>query len=138
MKWVRSSNGALFGVCKGLANTLGISVGIFRLLWIFSVLFFGMGVALYLMLAISLPREDKTVEALEPWILGVCSRISFRTNLEVGIVRFLAISLAFLSFGATVVGYIVLYFVMDDERPAVKTTMNQSSESKPATPPAMM
>lgn len=104
MKWVRSRDGALFGVCKGIANTLGISVGVFRLLWVFSVLFFGVGVALYLMLAISLPREDKAVQALEPWILGVCSRISLRTNLDVGIVRFLAISLAFLSFGATVVG----------------------------------
>lgn len=130
MKWVRSRDGALFGVCKGIANTLGISVGVFRLLWVFSVLFFGVGIALYLMLAISLPREDKAVQALEPWILGVCSRISLRTNLEVGIVRFLAISLAFLSFGATIVGYLILYFVMDE------SPRNHNSESKPSTPPA--
>ncbi|NJM09793.1 MAG: PspC domain-containing protein [Bdellovibrionaceae bacterium] len=140
MKWVRSSNGALFGVCKGLAQTLGISVGVFRLLWLFSVLFFGMGVALYLMLAISLPREDRVAEALDPWILGVCSRIALRTDLEVGIVRFLAICLAFLSFGATLVGYVVMYFVMDDVRPkaTVNQSRTQSSDNKPATPPEMI
>lgn len=133
MKWVRSSQGAIFGVCKGLAATLGISTGVFRLLWICSVLFFGVGIALYLMLAISLPREDKAVEALQPWLLAVCSKISLRTNLEVGIVRFLAISLALLSFGATIIGYFVLYFVMDDAPARV-----QSSETKPSTPPAMI
>jgi len=133
MKWVRSADGALCGVCKGLANTLGISVGVFRLLWIFSVLFFGAGLALYFMLAISLPREDKLAQALEPWILGVCAKISLRTNLEIGIVRFLAICLALLSFGATIVGYFVLYFVMDDA-----PTKAQSSDTRPSTPPAMI
>lgn len=133
MKWVRSSDGAICGVCKGLAGTLGISTGVFRLLWILSVLFFGAGIALYFMLAISLPREDKVVEALEPWILGVCSKIALRTNLEIGIVRFLAICLGLLSFGATIIGYFVLYFVMDDA-PA----RAQSSDTRPATPPAMI
>lgn len=128
MKWVRSSNGAIFGVCKGLAHTLGISVGIVRLLWLFSILFCGVGLALYFMLAISLPREDKAAQALEPWILGVCAKISLRTGLEVGIVRFLAICLSLLSLGATLIGYVVLYFIMDDEP--------QSSESNPKTPPA--
>jgi phage shock protein C len=136
MKWVRSSNGAICGVCKGLANTLGISVGIFRLLWIGSVLFFGMGIALYFMLAISLPREDKAAQALEPWILGVCSKIALRTDLEIGIVRFLTIALAFMSFGATVIGYFVMYFVMDDE--TSKRLGSQSSDNRPATPPATM
>lgn len=134
MKWVRSSQGAICGVCKGLAATLGISTGVFRLLWICSVLFFGVGIALYLMLAVALPREDKAVEALQPWILGVCSKISLRTNLEVGIVRFLAISLAIMSFGATIIGYFILYFVMEDQPAQVQT----SSESKPSTPPAMI
>lgn len=136
MKWVRSSNGAICGVCKGLANTLGISVGVFRLLWICSVLFFGMGIALYFMLAISLPREDKTGQALEPWILGVCSKVARRTDLEIGIVRFLTIALAFMSFGATVVGYFVMYFVMDDD--TSNRLNSQSSDNRPASPPATM
>lgn len=134
MKWVRARDGAICGVCKGLANTLGIAVGVFRLLWICSVLFFGVGIALYFMLAISLPREDKAVQALEPWILGVCSRISLRTNLEIGIVRFLAVTLAFVSFGATILGYFVLYFVIDDKAP----TQHHSSDISPGSPPAMM
>lgn len=131
MKWVRASDGAIFGVCKGVARALDIPVGVVRLLWILSVLFLGAGVLFYLMLAISLPREDKTVQALEPWILGVCSKIALRSNLEVGIVRFLTICVALLSMGATVVGYVVLYFVLDDNT-------QRSSDNKPSTPPATM
>ena len=137
MKWVRSRDGALAGVCKGLAKTLDIPVGVFRLLWLISLLFFGAGFWLYLMLALSLPREDKTVEALDPWILGVCSRISLRTDVEVGVVRFMAIVLSLLSLGATLVGYVVLYFVLD--KPVANTAnTNHSSDSKPVTPPATM
>lgn len=130
MKWVRAKDGALFGVAKGLARTFEIPVGLFRFLWLCSVIFFGAGLWLYLMLAISLPREDKTAEALEPWILGVCAKIAIRTDVEVGVVRFLAICLSLLSMGATLIGYFILYFVMDD------TTRPQSSDSKPTTPPA--
>ncbi|MGE0526606.1 MAG: PspC domain-containing protein [Bdellovibrionales bacterium] len=132
MKWVRARDGVIFGVCKGLARALDIPVGLFRLIWIASLIFLGAGFWLYLMLAVSLPREDKQIEALDPWILGVCARISLRTNVEVGIVRFLTICLSLLSLGATVVGYVVLYFVLDNK------SRIQSSESKPATPPATM
>ncbi|MGZ3722205.1 MAG: PspC domain-containing protein [Bdellovibrionales bacterium] len=130
MKWVRAKDGAIFGVCKGLARSLDIPVGVFRLLWVASILFFGVGFGLYILLAITLPREDKTVEALDPWILGVCSKIALRSDLEVGIVRFLAICLALLSGGAALVGYIVLYFVLDEKKP-------QSSDSSPSTPPSI-
>ncbi len=68
-----------------------------------------------LYVAVSLPREDRVVESLQPWILGVCSKIALRTDLEVGIVRFLAIALSIMSFGSTLVGYFVLYFVMEDK-----------------------
>ncbi len=113
MKWVRARDGVIAGVCKGVARNLDIPVGVLRLVWLVGVLFFGAGLWLYIMLAISLPREDRVVQALNPMLLGVCSRIALRTHIEIGVVRFLTISLAFLSFGATVVGYIVLYFVLD-------------------------
>ncbi len=129
MKWVRASDGAVFGVCKGLARALDLPVGLFRLMWVLSVLFLGAGLMVYLILAVSLPREDKTAEALEPWILGVCSRIALRSDLEPGVVRFLAIVLGLLSFGATIVGYIVLYFVLDD-----KDSSRASSERNPTSP----
>ncbi len=129
MKWVRAQDGVIFGVCKGLARAFDIPVGVFRLLWVLSVLFMGAGIWLYLLLAASLPREDKLVQALDAKILGVCARIAVKTQVEVGVVRFLAISLALMSMGATVVGYIVLYFVIDQNK-------SQASETKPFTPPA--
>lgn len=129
MKFVRAKDGAIFGVCKGLARALDIPVGIFRLLWVLSVLFFGVGIGLYLILAITLPREDKTAEALDPWILGVCSKIAQRTDMEVGIVRFLTILLTLMFMGTTIVGYIVLYFVLDDKKV-------QSSRNNASTPPS--
>jgi phage shock protein PspC (stress-responsive transcriptional regulator) len=129
MKWVRANDGAVFGVCKGIARTLDIPTGLLRVIWIISVLFFGAGILLYLMLAITLPREDKAAEALQPWLLGVCSKIALRTDLEIGIVRFLAVSLSLISMGATVVGYIILYFVLDDKA-------SYNSDNKPKTPSA--
>jgi phage shock protein C len=128
MKWVRAKDGAIFGVCKGIARAIDIPVGMFRLLWVLSVLLFGAGIWMYLIMAIAFPREDKAAQALDARFLGVCSKIALRTDLEVGIVRFLAICLALLSLGATVVGYIVLYFVLDE-----KKTL-QSSASSPAIP----
>lgn len=135
MKWVRAKDGMIFGVCKGLARSLDIPLGVFRLIWLVSLLFLGAGLGLYLILAICLPREDKTAEAADGWIMGVCSKIARRTGLEVGIVRFLAICLSLLSFGATLVGYVVLYFVLDD-RPEGHNGGRQSSESSPPIPPA--
>ncbi len=129
MKWVRSSDGALFGVCKGLARALDLPVGLFRLFWLFSILFFGVGLGIYVLLAMSLPREDKVLKSLDPWIMGVCSRIARRCNLEVGVVRFIALCLFFVSFGASLVGYVVLYFVLDENG-------NQNSANKPMNPPA--
>lgn len=128
MKWVRAKDGAIFGVCKGLARALDIQPGLFRLIWVASVLFFGAGIWLYLLLAVSLPREDKLVEALDARLLGVCAKIAVRTEVEVGLARFMMICLALMSMGATVFGYLILYFVMGS-----KKTYN--SESKPATPP---
>lgn len=135
MKWTRAQDGVFFGVCKGLARTFDMPVGLFRLVWLLSVLFFGAGIWLYLMLAISLPREDRTVQALDPWIFGVCSKIAIRTDVEVGVVRFIAISLALLSLGASLVGYIVLYFVLDQKKMPESSVPTQSSDNKPATPP---
>lgn len=132
MKWVRAKDGALFGVVKGLAKSLDMPVGLFRLVWLASILFFGFGVLLYLMLALSLPREDRVDQASEPWILGVCTQIAKRTQSEVGVIRFLTIALAFVSMGATLIGYIVMYFVLDDDKKPNQS--GSSSDNKPTTP----
>lgn len=127
MKWVRARDGAIFGVAKGLARTLDLRVGALRLFWLFSLLFFGAGLWIYLLLAVSLPREDQLPEAMKPWFLGVCSKIAKRTQVEIGLIRFLTICLSLMSFGFTLIGYFILYFTLNDN--------DQSSDSNPATPP---
>jgi phage shock protein PspC (stress-responsive transcriptional regulator) len=113
-RWVRSPDGLVAGVCEGLSRRLDIDPWILRLLWLGTVLFFGTGLFLYIVLAIALPREDRLAEASGKRVLGVCGRIARVTGLEVGVVRTLAILLAVASFGATIVGYLVLHFVMDE------------------------
>ncbi len=130
MKWTRSKDGAICGVIKGIAKTLDMSVGALRLLWILSVFFFGFGLWIYFMLAIALPREDRVEQAKQPWVLGVCSKLAKRADAEVGIIRFLTILLTFLGGPATVIGYVILYFILEDK------TQAPSSESRPATPPS--
>lgn len=130
MKWVRARDGMIFGVCKGLARSLDLPLGLFRLMWILSVLFLGGGVGIYLLLAVCLPREDKLNQAMDARLLGVCAKIARRTDLEVGLVRVLALCLLILSLGATFVGYLVLYFVFSDQ------DSKRASATKPVTPPA--
>jgi phage shock protein C len=109
-KWVRSENGAIFGVCKGLAEGMGLSVGLVRALWILSTLFLGVGFGLYILLALSLPRRDRLYQAYQSKILGVCAYISRRSQVEVGIIRFVALILLFASMGLTFVAYLIGYF----------------------------
>lgn len=111
LKWVRAKDGVFFGVCKGLARTFEVPVGAFRLLWLASTLFLGVGLGLYILLAICLPREDRLAEASKPWLLGVCSRLSEKLDIEIGVVRFLTVVLGLLSGGAAIIAYLVLYVV---------------------------
>ncbi len=115
-KWVRSKDGLIAGVCQGLAESFSIEVWLLRAILIASVLFFGSGFLIYLVLAFTLPRIDKYKEAQDRILLGVCGRITRRTGTEIGLVRSLCVGLGFLSLGATAVGYIVLYFLMPDSR----------------------
>lgn len=52
-------NKKIFGVCGGIADYFALDPTIIRVLFIASVLIFGTGVLLYLVLAIAMP-EDKT------------------------------------------------------------------------------
>jgi phage shock protein PspC (stress-responsive transcriptional regulator) len=111
---VRVKDGAIFGVCKGFARTLNLPVGMVRLGWLACVLLGGIGLGLYLLLAISLPREDRIYEAMKPRLLGVCALLAKRTELEVGIVRFIFLLLLLGSLGLTAVLYVIGYFFLDD------------------------
>ncbi|HEX7675530.1 MAG TPA: PspC domain-containing protein [Bdellovibrio sp.] len=111
-RWTRASDGALAGVCKGLAQSLGIETWILRVIWIVAILWFGTGVLLYLILAICLPRVDRLDQALDRKLLGVCARIAKRYQLEVGIVRTVAVLFLFVTFGSAILVYGLCYFLV--------------------------
>ena len=114
-RWTRAQDGALAGVCKGIAQATGVETWIVRVIWIVAVLWFGTGVLFYLILAICLPRVDKLDHALDGKLLGVCARIAKRYHFEVGVVRVTAVVLAMTTFGAALLLYILGYFFVPDE-----------------------
>lgn len=111
-RWVRASDGALAGVCKGLGQALGIETWILRVIWLVAILWFGTGVLLYLILAICLPRVDRLDHALDGKLLGVCARIARRSQLEVGVVRTGAVLLLLVTFGTGILVYGLCYFIV--------------------------
>ncbi len=111
-RWVRASDGAIAGVCKGIGLALGIEIWIVRLIWLTATLWFGTGILLYLILAISLPRADRLDHALDRKILGVCGTLSKRYRLEVGIVRTGFIFFLLFTFGAAILVYGLCYFLI--------------------------
>lgn len=112
-RWYRSPQGVIAGVCRGLAEAFDLPVGLVRLLFVLSIIFLGTGLGIYILLALSLPRQDKLDQAMSPKILGVCSRLSYKFGFDVGLVRFLMLFFAFSSFGFTIIVYIILHFMMD-------------------------
>jgi phage shock protein C len=110
--WIRAEDGVLGGVCLGIARQFDLSPLLVRILWLTSVLFFGTGLALYIACLIAFPRSDKLEHAHDKMVLGVCARIGKRGDIEVGLARLGAIFLLCTTFGAAIVGYIVLHFVL--------------------------
>ncbi len=120
-RWVRSHHGFLAGVCEGLGARFDIEPWLLRVAFLVSLLFFFTGGLVYLGLAIALPREDRLENGYTKRVLGVCSRIAVRSQMDVGLVRFFCLILAVMSFGATIVGYIVLHFVLEEKRDFLST-----------------
>lgn len=114
-QWVRSHDGWIAGVCQGLGERFDLNPGFLRLLWIGSVLFFGVGLFLYFVLAFCLPLEGREEEALRPRFLGVCSRLAQRMDLDVGLVRTLMVIVGVGSLGTTFLVYIILHFLVPSE-----------------------
>ncbi|MBU1706995.1 PspC domain-containing protein [bacterium] len=50
-------NKKIAGICGGLGDYFNIDPTIFRLLWIFLLLFYGTGILIYLILWIVIPQE---------------------------------------------------------------------------------
>lgn len=109
---VRAADGIFSGVCAGLAKRLDLEPWLVRFLFVCSIVFFGTGIFFYLLLTFSLPREDQLAHAHDKRIMGVCAMISKRSELDIGLTRFLALLLLFTSFGWAIVAYIILYFAL--------------------------
>lgn len=114
-KWIRSERGWIAGVCQGLGERFDIAPGILRLFWVLSVLLFGVGLIFYFICAFCLPIEGKEDKAYEPKILGVCSRLAQKLDMDVGLIRVLTVIIALGSIGVTIVGYIILHFLIPNE-----------------------
>lgn len=127
LKWTRAKDGAIFGVCKGIARALDLPVGVVRLIWILAVLFAGTGIFVYVCLAIGFPREDRDPSKAD--ILGVCARLAPRLELEVGIVRAISVFLFFTSAGTFTILYLIAYLVLPDQP-------KDASDSNASTPPS--
>jgi phage shock protein C len=113
-KWVRSKEGILAGVCEGVGKRFEIDPWVIRLFWMASVFLFGTGLLLYVVLAICLPREDELTQAYEKRVMGVCHRIAVNTGMEIGLVRTLTVFMGIATLGTTIMGYVILYFVVPE------------------------
>ena len=116
IEFYRSDDGAIAGVCKGLAHRFSVDVALLRLIWIAAFLFAGSGFLFYIIFAISLPLESKLDRAYEPKILGVCSRFAKRAEIEVGIIRASACMLLIFSFGTATLGYFIAHFILPKDK----------------------
>ncbi|MCM2280708.1 MAG: PspC domain-containing protein [Bdellovibrionaceae bacterium] len=115
--WTRTKTGLIAGVCEGVARRLNVEVWLVRFIWVMTVLLMGTGLFAYLVLAIALPREDKIDRAYERMIFGVCSRIARRSDIEIGIVRAAAVLSACVTFGVSLVAYLLLYVLLPEPTP---------------------
>lgn len=111
-RWVRSKDGWIAGVCEGLGQRFNIEPWILRLFWFISIFWFGTGLLLYGVAALTLPREDKLESAFQKKLLGVCANLATRYDYEVGLVRFLMVLLALCSFGMSLFLYLVMALVL--------------------------
>ena len=51
-------NSMVSGVCLGLSDYFGIDVTILRFIWVIAILFYGVGLIPYIILAIIMPDKD--------------------------------------------------------------------------------
>jgi phage shock protein PspC (stress-responsive transcriptional regulator) len=116
IKWKRSVNGWAFGVCEGLGESFDINPNLIRAILLLSMFAFGTGLFIYIILGLTLPKEDELIEYHENKFLGVCERIAEKSEIELGLVRVFTIISFFASAGATLLFYIVLHFVLPQKK----------------------
>jgi diaminohydroxyphosphoribosylaminopyrimidine deaminase/5-amino-6-(5-phosphoribosylamino)uracil reductase len=115
LRFYRSGDGWLFGVCQGLGESFELHPILIRLFGLIAFLYYGLGLGIYLALAISLPRKDKLDKVFKRQFLGVCGILSKKLDLEIGIVRFLTLLLTLITGGFAVLAYVILYFAYEEK-----------------------
>ena len=123
----RAADGIIAGVCAGVARRLDLEAWLVRFLFVCSIMFLGTGLLVYFLLAIALPREDRVAFAYDKRIMGVCSVLSKRADLDIGVTRFIALLLLLTSFGWAMLAYVVMFFVIPTEAKTMVGTPPQSS-----------
>jgi phage shock protein C len=108
--WVRSKDAPLAGVCAGLAKIMDVEPYLVRLGLIIFVFFGGVGILAYVLLALSMPREDNIDNYYSKKLLGVCLALSKKLEIDLVMIRFATLVLMVTSFGVGVVVYIALFF----------------------------
>lgn len=114
--WQRSSVGPLGGVCEGLGRSFGLDPRLLRFLWCVSILLFGTGLLLYLILFFVLPLENEISDFQQPKVLGVCYRFALANQLDLGLLRLITVLVMLGSLGTGLLIYILLYFFAPRER----------------------
>lgn len=114
-EWVKRGDGWVSGVFEGLGHKTGINPNAFRIMWLISLLLFGSGIFLYLLLVLVLPSEYGFYGYSRPKFLGVCYELSRRFNIDLGITRLLAVGSFILTGGAALLVYFILWIVLPEE-----------------------
>ncbi|MES2727836.1 MAG: PspC domain-containing protein [Bacteroidota bacterium] len=121
-------NESIGGVCGGIAAYLKIDVSIIRFLFVASLVVFGTGIAIYIILWIVIPKATgEEAEALKEYelnytnkiyrsketkaIAGVCSGLALHLGLEIWVVR-LAFFIGLFIFGSTFIIYLVAWLII--------------------------
>ncbi len=110
--WTRSDNGMIFGVCQAIAERFDLDVMLVRIAVVLSLFFGGLGFFLYLILALALPKKSNVRNAMNPRVFGVCARFALRFELDVALVRVVALLALLCSGGTALIVYLALYFIL--------------------------
>ncbi len=129
-QFVRSPDGWIGGVCRGLGESFDMAPFWLRVAWILSIFVFGVGFGLYLILWITLPRKDHWQDVENKKILGVCRRLARKLDMEIGVVRALALLSLFLSGFTSVFIYFVLHFFLNEPSSGVRSVDGQRMDSR--------
>ena len=119
----------LAGVCSGLGAYFEIDPVFFRLVFLLSILFGGLGVLAYLVMWIMVPAQEGPrregrrlrLSATERKIGGVCGGLGEYFDVDPTMMRILFVIVTLMSFGFGVLLYLILLLVMP-EKPRTVTS----------------